>query len=66
MPRLSRKIIATNIKTAIPCILIGAALGALVGTVLDSVVHGMRVGIILGGVIAFIILRKRHKKLSAS
>lgn len=52
-------IIATNLKTAIPCILIGGALGALVGGVLDSTANGTRVGIILGGVIAYIILRKK-------
>ena len=59
MPRLTRMIIATNLKTAIPCILIGGALGALVGGVLDSTANGIRVGIILGGVIAYIILLKR-------
>ncbi len=59
MPKLTRMIIATNLKTAIPCILIGGALGALVGGVLDSTANGTRVGIILGGVIAFIILKKR-------
>jgi hypothetical protein len=52
-------IIATNLKTAIPCILIGGALGALVGGMLDNTVIGIRVGVILGGVIAFIILQKR-------
>ena len=59
MPKLTRMIIATNLKTAIPCILIGGALGALVGSVLDNTANGARVGIILGGVIAYIILMKR-------
>jgi hypothetical protein len=59
MPRLTRKIIVTNLKTAIPCITIGGALGALVGGVLDSTANGIRVGVILGGVIAYIILLKR-------
>jgi len=59
MPKLTRMIIATNLKTAIPCILIGGALGALVGGVLGSTANGIRVGIILGGVIAYIILMKK-------
>jgi len=56
MPRLSRKTIATNLKTAIPCILVGGALGALVGGLLDNTVIGIRVGVIAGGVVAYIIL----------
>ena len=60
MPRLTRKIIATNLKTAIPCIIIGGALGALVGGVLDITPNGIRVGIILGGVVAYIILMKKR------
>ena len=59
MPKLTRMIIATNLKTAIPCILVGGALGALVGSVLDSAANGTRVGIILGGVIAYMILLKK-------
>ena len=59
MPRLTRTIIVTNLKTAIPCIIVGGALGALVGGVLDSTENGIRVGIILGGVIAYMILLKR-------
>ena len=59
MPRLTRMIIVTNLKTAIPCIIIGGALGALVGGVLESTENGIRVGIILGGVIAYMILLKR-------
>jgi len=31
MPRLTRMIIVTNLKTTIPCIIVGGALGALVG-----------------------------------
>ena len=65
-PRVPRIPIISRLKLAIPCILVGAALGAVVGLVLDSIAHGMRVGIILGGVIAFIILLKRQKKLRAS
>ena len=66
MPKLTRMIIATNLKTAIPCILIGGALGALVGGVLGSTANGARVGIILGGVIAYLILLKKQRKPNAS
>lgn len=59
MLKLTRMIVATNLKTAIPCILIGGALGALVGSVLGSTANGTRVGIILGGVIAYIILLRK-------
>ncbi len=51
--------IAYRLKIAIPCILVGGALGAVVGSVLDSPANGFRVGAILGGVIAFIILLKK-------
>ena len=59
MPKLTRKIIVTNLKTGIPCILIGGALGALSGSV-----NGIRVGIILGGVVAFILLRQNKRSTS--
>ena len=65
-PRVPRIPIISRLKIAIPCILIGGALGAVAGIFLDSGANGIRVGIILGGVIAFIILLKRQKKLSAS
>lgn len=58
-PRITRKLIVTNLKVALPCIIIGGALGALVGIVLDNIANSIRFGIILGGVIAFIILHRR-------
>ena len=51
---ISKGLIATNIRTALPCILVGGALGAMFGGE-----NGARVGIILGGVVAFVILRRR-------
>jgi fructose-specific phosphotransferase system IIC component len=54
-------IIATNLKVAIPCIVLGGALGALLGSA-----NGVRVGIVMGGVVAFLILLKKQKKPSAS
>jgi hypothetical protein len=65
-PRGPRIPIIFRLKIAIPCIVIGCAFGAVAGIVLDSIANGMRVGIILGGVTAFIILLKRQKKLGAS
>lgn len=58
-PRITRDLIATNLKVAIPCIMIGGTLGALVGSLLDSSANSIRVGIVLGGVIAFILLHNR-------
>ena len=56
---ISKALIASNLRTALPCILVGGALGAMVGGVLGSVENGIRVGIILGGAVAFVILRRR-------
>jgi len=56
--------IANNLKIALPCILIGGALGALAGSMLDSIANGIRVGVILGGVIAFILLQRKKSRAS--
>jgi len=56
---ISKALLATNLRTALPCILVGGALGALVGGAIGSGANGTRVGIILGGVVAFVILRRR-------
>jgi len=56
---ISKAIIVTNLRTALPCILVGGVLGVIVGGVLGSAAIGTRVGIILGGVVAFVILRRR-------
>jgi hypothetical protein len=52
--------ISTRIKVALPCILIGAALGALVGGSLGDTANGIRAGIILGGVVAIIYLQRKQ------
>ena len=57
---ITRALIATNLRTALPCIVIGGVLGAMVGVGLGSATNGARVGIIAGGVVAFVILR-RHQ-----
>jgi hypothetical protein len=51
--------IATILRIAFPCILIGGVLGATVGVGLGSTANGARVGIITGGLVAFLILRRR-------
>ncbi|MDH3216858.1 MAG: hypothetical protein OEN01_11275 [Candidatus Krumholzibacteria bacterium] len=56
---ISKALVATNLRTALPCILVGGVLGAMVGGALGSAANGTRVGIILGGVVAFAILRRR-------
>jgi hypothetical protein len=58
-PRGSRITVAAILGIALPCILIGGALGALVGSAFDSVANGFRVGVILGGAIAFVILQRK-------
>ena len=57
--------IGAILSVALPCILIGGAFGALVGAALGSPVGGIRVGVILGGVGAFLILRRRVGKRTA-
>lgn len=56
---MTRATIASNLKTALPCILIGGMLGAMAGVVFDSTAIGARIGIIVGGIVAFLILRLR-------
>jgi len=59
-----RMTVAANLRVAVPCILVGGTLGAIVGSALESAVIGIRVGIILGGVIAFTIVRRRKSRAS--
>jgi len=56
---IRKGLLATNLRTALPCILVGGVLGAIVGGALGSTANGARVGIVLGGVVAFVILRRR-------
>jgi hypothetical protein len=56
---ITKGLLATNLRIALPCILVGGALGALVGGATDSGANAIRAGIILGGVVAYVILRRR-------
>ncbi len=51
--------IASTLRVALPCIVIGGGLGAIVGGALGSGVIGIRVGLILGGIVAFLYLRQK-------
>ena len=62
--KVSRITVLDYLRIPLPCILIGSALGAVIGGALGDAVNGIRGGIILGGVVAFILLRR--KKQSAS
>ena len=55
---------AATLRIALPCILIGGALGAIVGSVLGSIANGFRVGVILGGAIAFIFIQRKKSNAS--
>ncbi len=52
------------VRTALPYILAGGALGALIGSALGDVANGFRAGVILGGVVAFVVLRRRNADTS--
>ena len=56
----SRISLGTYFRIPLPCILIGGALGAMIGGSLDEIENGIRVGIILGAVVAFILLLRRR------
>lgn len=51
--------ISTNLRIALPCILIGGAIGALVGGAMGEGIIGTRVGIIAGGAAAFLYLQRK-------
>jgi len=62
--KVSRMTVGAYLRIPLPCILIGSALGAMIGGALGDIANGTRVGIILGGVVAFTIMQR--KKRSAS
>ena len=62
--KVSRITVGAYLRIPLPCILIGSALGAMIGSALGDIANGTRVGIILGGVVAFTIMQR--KKRSAS
>jgi len=60
----SRITFGDYLRIPLPCILIGGALGAIIGGALGDSVNGIRVGIILGGVIAYILLLRKKRRSS--
>jgi len=59
--KVSRITVGAYLRIALPCILIGGALGAMIGGALGDTANGTRVGIILGGVVAFIIMQRKKR-----
>ena len=53
---------ANAVRTAVPYILLGGALGALIGSALGSTANGIRVGVILGGSVAFVLIQRRKAR----
>jgi len=51
--------VSATLRIALPCILIGGIIGALVGGAFGIGVNGIRAGIIVGGVAAFVYLRRK-------
>lgn len=60
----SRISLGTYLRIPLPCILIGGILGAMIGGSLGDIANGTRVGIILGGIVAFIIMRRKKRSTS--
>jgi hypothetical protein len=48
------------LRIVLPCILLGGIIGALVGGAFGIGVNGIRAGIIVGGVAAFVYLRRKQ------
>ena len=59
-PRGSRMTVSATLRLALPYIAVGGALGAIVGVALGSAANGFRVGVVLGGVVAFTIMQRRR------
>ena len=62
--KISRITVGAYLRIPLPCILIGSALGALIGGALGDMANGTRVGIILGGVVAFALLLRKRRNAS--
>jgi hypothetical protein len=52
--------VAYKLRIALPCILIFGAIGALVGGIMGVDANGIRVGIVVGGVVAFVFLKRKE------
>ena len=51
--------VSATLRIALPCILIGGIIGALVGGAFDIGLNAVRAGIIVGGIVAFVYLRRK-------
>ena len=52
--------VAYKLRIALPCILIFGAIGALVGGAIGDGVNGIRAGIVVGGCVAFVYLKRKE------
>jgi hypothetical protein len=52
--------VSTILRVALPCILVGGAIGALVGGAFSDTANGIRVGVIVGGAAAFVYLQRNE------
>ena len=52
--------VAEKLRVAIPCILVFGSVGALFGGALDANPGAIRVGIVVGGVVAFFALQRKN------
>ena len=62
--KVSRMTVGAILRIAGPCILVGGALGAIIGSALGDITNGFRVGVVLGGVVAFTILQRKKRRVS--
>jgi len=62
--KVSRITLETYLRIPLPCILIGSVLGGIIGGILGDAINGIRVGIILGGVVAFIVLHRKNRNVN--
>ncbi len=51
--------VSTTLRIALPCILIGGIIGALAMGAFDLGLNAIRAGIIAGGIVAFVYLRRK-------
>ena len=51
--------VSASLRIALPCILIGGIIGALVMGAFDLGLNAIRAGIIAGGIAAFVYLRRK-------
>ena len=62
--KVSRVTLIDYVRIALPCILAGGVLGGIIGDSLRVTENGIRVGIILGGIVAYILLRLKKARSS--